>query len=57
VPPVRTREYLAICPGAECVTLPRTGHLGLITRAGEFARIVATFIDGAGARENRRRIG
>jgi len=57
VPPSLTREYLAICPHAEVVTLARTGHLGLITRADEFARIVGSFVERSTAREPRRRIG
>lgn len=44
VPPGRTREYLAICTDARCVELPRTGHLGLITRPAAFARIVCDFV-------------
>jgi pimeloyl-ACP methyl ester carboxylesterase len=60
VVPVRhsTREYGALVPHARFATLERTGHLGLITRAGEFARLVVAFADEAthGA-ALRRRVG
>ncbi len=45
VPPALTREYLKTWPHARHVTLPRTGHLGLITRAKEFAELVGRFAD------------
>ena len=45
VPPALTREYLTIWPHARHVTLPNTGHLGLITKATEFADIVCRFVD------------
>jgi pimeloyl-ACP methyl ester carboxylesterase len=62
VPPSLTREYLTICPHAKVVTLERTGHLGLITRADEFARVVGSFVESATAghstaERERRRIG
>jgi pimeloyl-ACP methyl ester carboxylesterase len=40
-----TLEYLDLIPGARHATLPRTGHLGLITRPAEFARLVEEFVD------------
>jgi pimeloyl-ACP methyl ester carboxylesterase len=43
VPPRLTREYLVIWPHARVETLPRTGHLGIITRPREFASLVAGF--------------
>ena len=43
VPPSVTRQYLTIWPHAHAETLPRTGHLGLITRPNEFAALVARF--------------
>ena len=47
VPVSRTREYARLWPKAKQVTLPRTGHLGLITRPEEFARVVAPFVNDA----------
>jgi pimeloyl-ACP methyl ester carboxylesterase len=44
VPVARTIEYLQVWPHARHVVLPRTGHLGLITRPTEFADIVTTFL-------------
>jgi pimeloyl-ACP methyl ester carboxylesterase len=44
VVPVRlSRDYHRIWPHAVEAVLPRTGHLGLITRADEFARLVTSF--------------
>jgi pimeloyl-ACP methyl ester carboxylesterase len=58
VPPARTREYLTICPDSSGITLARTGHLGLMTRADEFARVVCAFVrEAADDRETRRRLG
>jgi 3-oxoadipate enol-lactonase len=57
VVPVRaTHEYLQWLPQANVVTLPRTGHLGLITRPHVFADLVAPFAAEASS-ESRRRIG
>ena len=60
VPVSRTHEYVAMWPHARVATIANTGHLGLITRPDEFARIVVPFAESAarqaeGAR--RRRIG
>ena len=44
VPPRLTREYAEIWPHARVQTLPRTGHLGMITRPHEFAAIVTRFV-------------
>jgi pimeloyl-ACP methyl ester carboxylesterase len=56
VVPVRmTREYLRIWPHAGDVVLERTGHLGLITRPDEFARLVASFADQNANRTSTRR--
>lgn len=44
VPPRLTKEYLAIWPHARVETLARTGHLGVITRPGEFAALVSRFV-------------
>lgn len=52
VVPVRlTREYHRIWPHAAEATLPRTGHLGVITKPDEFARLVVSFADQADQRE------
>ena len=47
VPVARTTEYLRVWPHAQHVVLPRTGHLGLITRPIEFADIMTTFVQSA----------
>lgn len=61
VVPVRqiAREYGALYPHARFATLERTGHLGLITRPGEFARLVVSFAADAAGRDTalRRRVG
>jgi pimeloyl-ACP methyl ester carboxylesterase len=52
VPVARTLEYLAIWPHARARTLANTGHLGSITKPGEFAELLGAFArqhDGAGA--------
>lgn len=51
VPVALTREYHRIWPHAIQAVLERTGHLGLITRAEEFARMVASFADQADQRD------
>jgi len=48
VPPALTAEYTRIWPHATAVTLERTGHLGLVTRAKAFADIIAGFAAEAG---------
>ena len=46
VVPVRlTEEYARIWPQRERATLPRTGHLGLITRPDAFTEVVAPFVE------------
>jgi pimeloyl-ACP methyl ester carboxylesterase len=45
VPVEATREYARMWPHAQQITLERTGHLGLITRPQEFARIVTAFVE------------
>jgi pimeloyl-ACP methyl ester carboxylesterase len=47
VPVANTRRYLDTWPHATAVTLPRTGHLGLITRPDAFAEQVVGFADRA----------
>ena len=46
VPTTLTAEYTRIWPHARAVTLERTGHLGLVTRAEAFADIIAGFAAG-----------
>jgi 3-oxoadipate enol-lactonase len=54
VVPVRlTEDYTRIWPHAERVTIPRTGHLGLITRPEMFAAAVAPFIARNETRERK----
>ena len=58
VPPALTLDYLRLWPHAQHVTLPRTGHLGIITRPREFADIVTSFLDQrAHGAPTRRRVG
>jgi pimeloyl-ACP methyl ester carboxylesterase len=59
VVPVRlTREYLNLFPDARVETIARTGHLGLLTRPEEFARIVSPFVaETTAAPDSRRRVG
>ena len=58
VVPVRaTHQYLQWLPRATVATVPRTGHLGLITRPELFADLVAPFAEQHGQPESRRRIG
>jgi len=44
VPVNSTLEYLQLIPGARHVILPRTGHIGLMTRPHEFAALVSEFM-------------
>ena len=44
VPVESTRRYAETIRGARCVTLERTGHLGMVTRPGEWAQEVARFV-------------
>ncbi len=56
VVPVRlTREYLRVWPHARQAVIPRTGHLGLITRPAEFAAVVTPFVEQAFADGERSR--
>jgi pimeloyl-ACP methyl ester carboxylesterase len=45
VSPHLTRRYLAALPDARHAVLPRTGHIGLLTRPAEFAELVRQFVD------------
>jgi pimeloyl-ACP methyl ester carboxylesterase len=44
VPVDLTERYLSLIPGAERAWLPRTGHMGTVTRPDEFARLVSDFV-------------
>jgi len=44
VPVESTRGYARAIHGAQLVQMDRTGHLGLVTKPREFARIVADFV-------------
>jgi pimeloyl-ACP methyl ester carboxylesterase len=43
VPVTSTSEYLQLIPGARHATIARTGHLGLVTRPGDWAAAIAAF--------------
>jgi 3-oxoadipate enol-lactonase len=45
VPHDSTLDYLARVRGATAAVLPRTGHLGLVTRPGEWAALVMEFVN------------
>jgi pimeloyl-ACP methyl ester carboxylesterase len=53
VPVHDTLRYLELLPRAEAVRLPRTGHLGLVTRPEEFAGMVYDFAVRCGAIDGR----
>jgi pimeloyl-ACP methyl ester carboxylesterase len=44
VPAHLTRQYLQLLPKARSATIPRTGHLGLVTRPEVFADLVTGFM-------------
>lgn len=44
VPTTVTRRYLDLLPQARLDVLARTGHLGVVTRAGAFAALVQQFV-------------
>jgi 3-oxoadipate enol-lactonase len=44
VPPSVSREYLSIIRGAKYEKLEGTGHIGMITRPVQFARVVSDFV-------------
>jgi pimeloyl-ACP methyl ester carboxylesterase len=54
VPVGRTLEYLRLLPHATSATIARTGHLGLVTRPGTFADLVARHARAAALPERRR---
>ena len=45
VPPEVTRRYQELIPGAQCVRLERSGHIGLLTQPARFAEIVTGFMN------------
>ena len=45
VSPDLTRRYLSALPDARHAVLPRTGHIGLLTKPAEFADLVRRFAD------------
>jgi len=56
--PVRlTEEYTRMWPHAERLTIPQTGHLGLITRSDVFTEAVAGFADRHTARREEKKVG
>lgn len=58
VPVQATREYAQLWPHARVEMIARSGHLGLITRPDEFARLVVPFAERAGRDADvRRRVG
>lgn len=57
VPVEFTNDYMRLWPHAERVTIRHAGHLGPITRAEEFASVVAAFAGRASEEQQRRRIG
>jgi pimeloyl-ACP methyl ester carboxylesterase len=44
VPVGMTRQYQTLWPHARLATIPRSGHLGVVTRPAEFARLVTSFV-------------
>lgn len=46
VPTTSSREYLSLIRNSRITTLPRTGHIGLVTRPMAFAEIVIGFVAG-----------
>lgn len=46
VPVGGTRQYLSLIRGSAGRTLERTGHIGLVTKAEEFAEAIAGFVAG-----------
>ena len=58
VPVWMTHEYVKLWPQARVATIARSGHLGMLTRPGEFTRIVAPFVaETAVEHDPRRRVG
>jgi pimeloyl-ACP methyl ester carboxylesterase len=53
VKPAWTREYLEAVRDARYEVLPRTGHIGMLTRPAEFADLVTRFMDQIGGDARR----
>jgi pimeloyl-ACP methyl ester carboxylesterase len=53
VAPELTRKYLSLWPQARYHCLACTGHIGAVTRAAEFARLVSAFAHEIGADAER----
>jgi pimeloyl-ACP methyl ester carboxylesterase len=47
VPPASTREFVGLIGGAAYAMMDGTGHIGLVTQPGRFARIVGEFVNGS----------
>ncbi len=53
VPPVDTLRYREWLPHAQVATMAHTGHSGTVTRASDFARLIADFITSRSVRADR----
>jgi pimeloyl-ACP methyl ester carboxylesterase len=53
VPVASTLEYLSLIPGAVHARLPRTGHIGFLSKPAEFAALVSDFININASRSDR----
>lgn len=51
VPVESTRSYLDLIPLARATVLPRTGHIGLVSRPEVFADIVSSFVEQTDGRQ------
>ncbi len=54
VPTLSTRDYLSLIPGSTAAVLPRTGHIGLVSKPAAFAALVNEFINGLDDSRSRR---
>jgi pimeloyl-ACP methyl ester carboxylesterase len=55
VAPALTRRYLDHLPQAKLVTLPCTGHIGLVTKPADFAEVISTFAHEVATADGNRR--
>jgi hypothetical protein len=44
IPAASTREYAGAVPGARAAVVPRTGHIGIVTRPAAWASVVGGFV-------------